>query len=152
MKDVRASTFRVPGLVGGQPIRRLVVVLGDQLDERAGALHDFDSNADAIFMAEVRGESRISTKMRTALFLAAMRHFAQQQVDSGRRVAYVRLDDPDNCHDLLGEIVRATTMLRPQRVVMVEPGEWRLRDGVTRLALPCPVEMRDDRRLSLIHI
>ena len=61
------------------PLRHLVVVLGDQLNEDATALQDFDPAQDAVWMAEVAHESTHvpSSKQRTTLFLSAMRHFAQ---------------------------------------------------------------------------
>ena len=61
------------------PIRHLVLVLGDQLDLNASALQNFDPQHDVVWMAEVMQESTHvpSAKQRTALFLSAMRHFAQ---------------------------------------------------------------------------
>ena len=38
-------------------VRHLVIVLGDQLDEDASALTDFDPQQDAVWMAEVDEES-----------------------------------------------------------------------------------------------
>ena len=59
-------------------IRSLLVVLGDQLDLEASAFDGFDATVDAVWMAEVAEESTHvwSSKPRTTLFLAAMRHFA----------------------------------------------------------------------------
>ena len=37
--------------------RHLVLVLGDQLDPNSAALDDFDSSADAVWMAEVSQEA-----------------------------------------------------------------------------------------------
>ena len=58
-------------------IRKLVVVLGDQLDHQALALEKFDDSIDAIWMAEVYAENLHvpSHKARSVLFLSAMRHF-----------------------------------------------------------------------------
>ena len=57
------------------PLRHLVLILGDQLDEEASALRDFDPQRDAIWMAEVNEESThvTSAKQRTTVFLSAMR-------------------------------------------------------------------------------
>lgn len=57
-------------------MRNLVVLLGDQLSMSSVALHDFDKARDRAWMAEVREESTHvpGTKMRTAMFLSAMRH------------------------------------------------------------------------------
>ena len=59
-------------------LRALIVVLGDQLDLDAAAFDDFDTGLDAVWMAEVTEESTHvwSSKPRTVMFLAAMRHFA----------------------------------------------------------------------------
>ncbi len=59
-------------------LRTLIVVLGDQLDLDAAAFDDFDADLDAVWMAEVAEESTHvwSSKPRTVMFLAAMRHFA----------------------------------------------------------------------------
>jgi len=59
-------------------LRDLIVVLGDQIDLDASAFDGFDAGVDVVWMAEVAEESTHvwSSKPRTALFLAAMRHFA----------------------------------------------------------------------------
>ena len=59
-------------------LRSLIVVLGDQLDLDASAFDGFDAAVDAVWMAEAAEESTHvwSSKPRTAMFLAAMRHFA----------------------------------------------------------------------------
>ena len=60
------------------PRQRLILILGDQLDEDASALSDFDPVHDTLWMAEVLEESTHipSSKQRTTVFLSAMRHFA----------------------------------------------------------------------------
>ena len=61
------------------PLRRLVIVLGDQLDRESVLLKGLDAEQDMVFMAEVREEATHvwSHKARIALFLAAMRHFRE---------------------------------------------------------------------------
>ncbi|HSU22318.1 MAG TPA: cryptochrome/photolyase family protein, partial [Variovorax sp.] len=63
-------------------------MLGDQLDHDAAAFDGFDPDHDAVWMAEVAEESTHvwSSKPRTAMFLAAMRHFSQALVARGWRV------------------------------------------------------------------
>ena len=60
-----------------QTIRRLVVILGDQLNEDSLALVNFHNSTDVIWMAETKSESTHvpSHKARTAIFLSAMRHY-----------------------------------------------------------------------------
>ena len=67
-------------------LRHLVLVLGDQLDAAAAAFDGFDPARDAVWMAEVAGESTHvwTAQPRIALFLAAMRHFRAAIKEIGR--------------------------------------------------------------------
>lgn len=115
-------------------LRRLVVVLGDQLDEHSAVFDDFSPQHDALWMAEVREESTHvpSHQMRSALFLSAMRHFRDRQRAMGRTVHYRQLDDPDNRGSLSAELERALRELRPRDVVWVQPGEYRVQQQLTQ--------------------
>ena len=150
--------------------RRLLLVLGDQLDPEMPALDELDLERDAILMAEVREEAEHvpSHRQRTALFLAAMRHFALELIDRGFRVRYVRLDSRGNTGSLGSELERAIDTLRPESVRVVRPGDHRvlamLRETVERAGLPleiledtsftCPLEefeaWANDGRKSLV--
>ena len=83
-------------------LRALIVVLGDQLDLDAAAFDGFDTGLDAVWMAEVAEESTHvwSSKPRTVMFLAAMRHFALALQAAGRPLHYTRLDAPGNAGSL----------------------------------------------------
>ena len=112
-------------------VRHLILVLGDQLDLEAAAFDGFDAAQDAVWMAESHEESTHvwSSKQRIALFLSAMRHFAQALSDAGRPLHYHRLDDTDAAADLksLGAKLQADLKtLAPKRVVMTAPGDWRV--------------------------
>ncbi len=50
--------------------RNIILILGDQLDEFANVLLDFDPHQDKIWMAEVLEESThvMSSKQRTTFF------------------------------------------------------------------------------------
>jgi deoxyribodipyrimidine photolyase-related protein len=108
--------------------RRLLMVLGDQLDLGMPALDALDRERDAVLMAEVRGEAEHvpSHRQRTALFLSAMRHFALELIERGYRVRYVRLDAGGNTQCLGGELGRAVATLAPECVRVVRPGEHRV--------------------------
>ena len=108
--------------------RRLVLVLGDQLDLDAAAFDGFDPGLDAVWMAEVAEESTHvwSSQPRTALFLAAMRHFAEAARNAGRQVHYTRLDDPGNRGTLAAELLAAIDRLAPQALAMTAPGDARV--------------------------
>ena len=129
-------------------IRNLVLVLGDQLDESASALADFDVTQDAIWMAEVREESTHipSSKQRTAVFLSAMRHFAQTLEARGMTVIYTALDDPHNTGTLGRELTRAIATHQPQNLIMTAPGDWRVLQALRAAASEAdrPLAIRDD--------
>ncbi len=112
-------------------LRHLILVLGDQLDLGAAAFDGFDSAQDAVWMAEADAESTHvwSSKQRIAVFLSAMRHFAQALRDAGRPLYYHRLDDTGTAANLdsLGAKLQADLVaLAPQRVLMTAPGDWRV--------------------------
>ncbi|MDR7193318.1 cryptochrome/photolyase family protein [Luteimonas terrae] len=113
-------------------VRHLIVVLGDQLDPSAAAFDGCDPACDVVWMAEVAEESTHvwSTKMRTALFLSAMRHFAQDRRADGWTVDYRTLDDPGNRGALGAELAAAIARLRPQTVRMTAPGDWRVLQAI----------------------
>ena len=101
-------------------------------------------------MAEVMSEANYVRhhKQKLALVFSAMRQFADRLRDGGARVRYVRMGDPANTQTLNGEVLRALDEQPFARVVMTEPGEWRLVQAFEELAhvAPVPVEVRPDDR------
>ncbi len=130
-------------------IRNLVLVLGDQLDLHSAAFDGFDSARDLVFMAEVAEESTHvpSHKVRTAFFLSAMRHFAAELHRQHHRVEYRKLDVKDNEGSLDNEWRRAVKKFRPERLIAVEPGEFRVERLLQSVAhqLQIELELRPDR-------
>lgn len=129
--------------------RHLVIVLGDQLDIDSAGFDGFDSGQDAVWMAEVAEESTHvwSHKARIAVFLSAMRHFRDALRQRGITVHYRQLDAAGNHGALPAELAATVKRLTPQKLVVVEPGEWRVREGLqaTALALGVELELRPDR-------
>ena len=134
----------------------LRLVLGDQLSESLAGLRDLDPAADTVLLAEVMAECTYVRhhKQKITLVLSAMRHFAASLAALGLRLRYVRLDDPGNTGSLEGEVLRAVRDLRPDRVVVTHPGEWRLLEAMRgwEEAAGVPVDIReDDRFLCSLH-
>lgn len=129
--------------------RDLVIVLGDQLDSQALALQGFDPKADRIWMAEVEQESTHvpSSKMRSVLFLSAMRHFAQDLRARDWPLHYSYLDDADNSGTLRGELERAIQRYQPQTLRLSAPGDWRVWQDIQALARAhqLPLQVHEDR-------
>ena len=135
---------------------RLRLVLGDQLSESLAGLRDLDPATDTVLMAEVWAECTYVRhhKQKIALVLSGMRHFAASLSALGTPVRYVRLDDPANTGSLEGEVLRAVRDLRPERVVITHPGEWRLLEAMRgwEEAAGLPVDiLEDDRFLLSLH-
>lgn len=108
-------------------MRNLIVVLGDQLDMDSPLLAEADKAVDVVWMAETAAESRNvwSSKVRSAFFLSAMRHFRAELCAAGWTVRYRYLKETGgkSLGDLLAEDLRA---LQPNAVHATEPGEHRV--------------------------
>ena len=130
-------------------LRSLIVVLGDQLDLDASGFDDFDASVDAVWMAEVAEESTHvwSSKPRTVMFLAAMRHFALALQHAGRPLHYTRLEAPGNGGSLAAQLQADILRLAPARLVMTAPGDWRVLEAIKTVAAASklPLDIREDR-------
>jgi deoxyribodipyrimidine photolyase-related protein len=131
-------------------VRSLRVVLGDQLSLQLTALEDLDTQHDIVLMMEVRDESTyvLHHKQKIVLVLSAMRHFAVELRERGITVDYVQLDAPDNTGGLTSEVLRAVARHAPDRLVVTEPGEWRVQTMAQSWAdlSGTLVEIRSDSR------
>ncbi len=130
-------------------MRDLILVLGDQLNRDSAAFDGFDRKQDAVWMVEVAAEARHvwSHKARIALFLAAMRHFRAALEKRRISVHYRQLDERPNRGDFARELQAAVEQHRPRKLILVEPGEWRVREMFREAAedLGVELELRPDR-------
>ena len=113
-------------------IKRIILILGDQLDLQNAALNDFDQHTDEILMIESAHESSYvwSHKAKIALFLSAMRHFAQTLLVQHFPLIYIKESALTIEEALRKQLVeKGATDL-----VCVEPGEWRLKVALEKLA------------------
>ena len=119
------------GAASGSALRHLIVVLGDQLDIESTVFADVDPARDAVWMAEVAHEATQvwSGKPRIAVFLAAMRHFRDALRARGVTVHYRALDAHEAA-TLEQALAEDLARLRPERVLAVRPGEWRLAESL----------------------
>ncbi|WP_341707797.1 cryptochrome/photolyase family protein [Halopseudomonas sp.] len=115
--------------------RNLVLLLGDQLDVAISSLVDADPARDRILLIEADEEGRYVPHhpQKIVFILSAMRHFAETLRAEGFAVDYIALDDPSNTGSLDGELARARARLAPERILLTEPGEWRLLKRFRRL-------------------
>lgn len=79
-----------------------------------------------------------------------MRHFAEDLLREGVRVDYVPLDAPGNSGSLTEELRRAIDRHRADRLVVTEPGEWRVWELMRRwheeLGMEVEIRRRAGRR------
>ncbi|WP_076528195.1 cryptochrome/photolyase family protein [Gemmobacter megaterium] len=129
---------------------RIVLVLGDQLSRGLSSLRDLDPAHDIVLMAELAEETTYVRhhKQKIALILSAMRHFAAGLRAEGIRVDYIALDDPANTGSFTKEVARAIPRHRPERIIVTEPGEWRVLQMIEgwEAQFGLPVEIREDDR------
>lgn len=131
------------------------MILGDQLSQSVSSLQRGDRDVDRILMVEVHEEAMYVRhhKKKIAFLFSAMRHFADQLRRDGWQVDYVQLDDPENTGSFSGEVERAVRRHRPDRLLLTEPGEWRVLEMMRTWAeaLSCPVEILEDDRFVATH-
>jgi deoxyribodipyrimidine photolyase-related protein len=128
-------------------VRHLVLVLGDQLSLTSVAFEGFDSGHDRVLMVEAREESEHVpvAKMRTAIFLSAMRHFGQAVTARGWPLDYLRIGT-HSFETIAQALAHHVAQCTPEAVVMAEAGEWRLEQaiGACCAAAGVRLDMRDD--------
>ncbi len=149
-------------------MRNLILILGDQLDAESAAFDGFDAACDVVWMAEVAQESTKvwTSKPRVAVFLAAMRHFRDALRARGWKVLYRELTrdgavwrgvdgrtTPATGDTFTDALREAITRLKPERIVLVEPGEWGVREEIRTAveATALLIELRDDRHFLCSH-
>ncbi|MCZ8153793.1 MAG: cryptochrome/photolyase family protein [Rhodobacteraceae bacterium] len=126
---------------------RLILVLGDQLTPDVAALR-VGRPGDVVVMAEVMAEGTYVPHhpQKIALILSAMQHFAEELRAGGWRVAYSRLDDPENTQSIAGELIRRAAEVGAREVIATAPGDWRLRAALADCPVPVTL-LPDDRFL-----
>jgi len=129
---------------------QIVLILGDQLSHDMSSLSGANKQKDLILMAEVMEEATYVPhhKKKITLIFSAMRNFAEELRKAGWTVRYVKLDDAGNTGTFTGEIGRALKASAADRIVVTEPGEWRVRKAMESWSQThnVSVEIRDDDR------
>jgi deoxyribodipyrimidine photolyase-related protein len=130
-------------------VRNLIFVLGDQLDPTAAAFDDAEPDSDVVIMAEVDAEVKRYPNhvQRVVLFFTAMRHFRDALREQGYKVIYRQIDDETETESLICFLQEQIRALRPERVVMTEPGRYELERACLDMARAegIPLEVRPDK-------
>ncbi|MEM9262207.1 MAG: cryptochrome/photolyase family protein, partial [Pseudomonadota bacterium] len=111
-------------------VKNLILVLGDQLSHGLASLREGDPDTDIVVMGELMDEASYVNHHRKKLvfIFSAMRHFAKELEQEGWTVDYRRLDGkgsnkPTSFTDLISVAIKKH---KPERLLLVEPGEWRV--------------------------
>ena len=130
-------------------VKRLILVLGDQLSAGLTSLCEADKGSDFVVMAEVAAEAEYVRHhpKKIALIFAAMRKFAAALRADGWDVRYTQLDDTENAGSIVGELLRRAQETGARVVVATEPGEWRLIEALRDAPLDVTL-LSDDRFIS----
>jgi len=131
--------------------KRLILILGDQLDLQSAALQDFNFETDEIIMIESVNEAQYvwSHKAKIALFLSAMRHFAKELKELKYPLVYLKESSLSIADALRGHLQERGI----QHLVCIEPGEYRLKIAIEKLAqeLSLQLDMREDNHFYCSH-
>ena len=129
---------------GPDMTRHLVLVLGDQLGWDSPALEGFDPAQDRLLMIEADSEATEvwNHRARIALFLSGMRHFANEAHRRRWSCTYMRLDDENLPGDFSGRLGQALLSLRPDSLVVLEAGAWRMERLIEEAAAQAQVPLR----------
>jgi deoxyribodipyrimidine photolyase-related protein len=105
----------------------LRLILADQLTATLPLITD-TAPEDTLLLVEVMEEATYVRHhpQKIAFLFSAMRHFTESLRQAGKRVRYVKLDDPANTGSFDTEVARAVAELGVTRVLVTEPGEWRV--------------------------
>jgi deoxyribodipyrimidine photolyase-related protein len=120
------------------------------LSASIATLADIDKQADRVLMVEVCEEATYVRhhQQKLVLVFSAMRHFAAALEKDGIQVDYVRIDSDANTGSFSGEVERALQRHPHEKLVVTEPGEWRLLEIMQgwQKDFDIAVEIRDDGR------
>jgi len=120
--------------------KRVVLILGDQLNLQCAALQTFNRETDEVLMIESADESSYvwSHKAKIALFLSAMRHFAEELLAHHFPLTYIKASALR-----IEEVLKLQlSAKRATHMVCIEPGEWRLKVIIEKLAHASNVQLQ----------
>jgi deoxyribodipyrimidine photolyase-related protein len=130
-------------------------VFGDQLSHDISSLEKIDKDHDVVLMFEVMEENTYVKhhQQKIAFILSAMRHFSVELQEKKIKVHYLKLDDHDNTQSFDSEIAKAIQFYRPDRLVLTEPSEYRVKQKVMAWMDQHKIEiiMKTDTRFLCTH-
>ena len=106
-------------------------------------------------MAELKQEADYAWhhKKKLVLIFSAMRHFKKELEENGFKIFYTEFEDQKNTNSFAGELERAVLELKPQKIIITEPSEYRVLEIFKNFATKnfCEIEIRQDYRFIASH-
>ena len=131
-------------------MKKLIVILGDQLSLSLASLQNQNPNHCHILMAEVYQEATYVAhhKKKIAFIFSAMRHFKNTLVEKGYHVIYRQFDDEQNTGDLSSELTSLLKQNTYSEICITEPGEYRVLEIIKswEKRFSIPVNIQADTR------
>ena len=136
-------------------VRRLILVLRDQLNPDAAVLREADPERDVIAMTEAPyGQQRFPEhKQRLVLCFSAMRHFRDARRADGFTVHYQPADAEEGADDVPAFVRQQIATHQPERVVLTEPGRHNALQGLQTVAddAGVPLDVHADDHFLCTH-
>ncbi|MEM8773243.1 MAG: cryptochrome/photolyase family protein [Pseudomonadota bacterium] len=130
--------------------KNLILILGDQLSSDLASLRAARKTKDVILMGELADEATYVKhhKKKIAFLFSAMRHFAEDLRANNYTVDYQKLDAKNAAKSFTELVKRAVKKHKPDKIIVVEPGEHRLRAEFAKWETNAsvPVEVLEDDR------
>ncbi|MGB1944945.1 MAG: cryptochrome/photolyase family protein, partial [Flavobacteriales bacterium] len=122
-----------------QPADEVALICGDQLNENHSWIAGRPVSTRLFVMMEIRTETDYARHhiQKVVAFFGAMRLFAQRLHESGHRVHYITLDDPDNAQSFADNVYRLAAQVGARRFMWQQPDEYRLDEALKALAAEC---------------
>ena len=137
-----------------QARKNLVLILGDQLSRNLSSLQGLAKKDTHIVMGELADEAGYVPhhKKKIIFLFSAMRHFARDLEQAGWSVSYTEYS-AGGCASFTALLKSAIDAVKPQKIIVTEPGEYRLADEFNTWAdlFDIEVDIRPDRRFLCDH-
>ncbi len=129
-----------------EKMRNLVIILGDQLDHNSSVFDDFEPSEDQIWMAEVAEEITYiwTHKLKIAFFLSSMRHYRDYLKEKKYAINYHQLSkdaQKDKGHSFESILKQDIAKLKPSKLVMTQPGDYRVLNKMQKVAEEMKLEL-----------
>ena len=70
------------------------------------------------------------TIKKLVFIFSSMRHFAKKLKQKGFKIRYIEVNDPHSTGTFLGELRRSIKDSNPKKIIVTEPGEFRVRNDI----------------------